>query len=201
MNPHFVFNALLAIQGFVYLNKPNEAGRYLTSFAKLIRHTLYGSTEEYISLDKEIEALQYYLDLQRLRFNESFDYIIDLDQEVIPESTLIPPLLIQPFLENAIEHGLQHKKEGGRLKFSMKVREDCLLVEVEDNGIGRVEAQKMQNAKGKLHKSMGLEIIKKRLESLNKVLLNKIQLEIIDLHDDGKPSGTLVKIYIPYKSI
>jgi len=200
MNPHFVFNALLAIQGFMYLNKSKEAGRYLTSFAKLIRHTLYGSSEEYISLDKEIEALQYYLELQRLRFNESFDYIIDLDEDLIPESTQIPPLLIQPFLENAIEHGLQHKEDPGKLILKMSMQEDCLMVEVEDNGIGREQAELLQKKKGKLHKSMGLEIIRKRVESLNKIMSKKILLEIIDLHKNEKAAGTLVKICIPYKN-
>ena len=202
MNPHFVFNALLAIQGFMYMNKPREAGRYLTAFAKLIRHTLYGSSEEYITLDKEIEALQYYLELQRLRFSEKFDFIIHVDDELIPESTEIPPLMIQPFLENAIEHGLQHKKKQGKLKLDISIKDDCLMVEVEDNGIGREKAMKMQKKKGKLHKSMGLEIINKRMESMNKITLRKIQLEIIDLHgSDGASTGTLVIIYIPYKNV
>lgn len=202
MNPHFVFNALLAIQGFMYMNKPREAGRYLTAFAKLIRHTLYGSSEEFITLDKEIEALQYYLELQRLRFSEKFDFVIHVDDELIPESTEIPPLMIQPFLENAIEHGLQHKKKQGKLKLDISIKDDCLMVEVEDNGIGREKAMKMQKKKGKLHKSMGLEIISKRMESMNKITLRKIQLEIIDLHgSDGAATGTRVRIYIPYKNV
>lgn len=202
MNPHFVFNALLAIQGFMYMNKPKEAGRYLTAFAKLIRHTLYGSTDEYIPLDREIEALQYYIELQRLRFNEKFEFIIDIDDELMPESMQIPPLLIQPFLENAIEHGLQHKEEQGKLKLGIAMQNDYLMVEVEDNGIGREKALELQKMKGKLHKSMGLEIIRKRIESLNKIVIRKIRMEIIDLHDsNGAASGTLVKICIPYKNI
>ena len=201
MNPHFVFNALLAIQGYMYMNKPREAGRYLTSFAKLIRHTLYGSSEEYISLDKELEALQYYMELQRLRFDEHFEFIIELDDDLIVESLLIPPLLLQPFLENAIEHGLQHREKNGLLKLKMIMAEECLIVEVEDNGIGREESEKMQRGKGKLHKSMGLEIVRKRVDSLNKIMLNKINMDIVDLYDDdGKSRGTLVKLCIPYKS-
>jgi signal transduction histidine kinase len=201
MNPHFVFNALLAIQGYMYMNKPQEAGRYLTSFAKMIRHTLYGSSEEYITLDKEMQALQYYLELQRLRFNEHFNFSIELDDEIIPESMLIPPLLLQPFLENAIEHGLQHKKEGGMLYVRLKADVDCLMIEIEDDGIGREESVKLQKEKGKLHKSMGMDIVRKRVESLNKILSQRIRLEITDLkNEDGKAAGTLVRMCIPFRS-
>ena len=120
----------------------------------------------------------------------------------MPESTQIPPLLIQPFLENAIEHGLQHKENLGKLKLGIAMQNDYLMVEVEDNGIGREKALKLQKKKGKLHKSMGLEIIRKRVESLNKIMIRKIQMEIIDLYDsNGAASGTLVKICIPYKNI
>lgn len=201
MNPHFVFNSLLAIQGFMYQNNPRDAGRYLTSFAKLIRHTLYGSSEEYIPLDSEIEALRYYLDLQRLRFNEKFDFEIVIEESIIPESLKIPPLLIQPFLENAIEHGLQHKKGQGLLSVSLAYDDDCLKIEVLDNGIGREKAMKMQEEKGKLHKSLGMEIVQKRVDSLKTVLGYKITMEIIDLkNDEGRATGTLVRLCIPYKS-
>jgi len=185
----------------MYMNKTREAGRYLTSFAKLIRHTLYGSSEENISLDKEIEALQYYLELQRLRFNDNFDFSIFVDDDIIQESTLIPPLFIQPFLENAIEHGLQHKTEKGMLKLKIEMQEDCLMVEVEDDGIGREKSRELNEKKGHLHKSMGMEIVGKRMASLNKIMNSKIHLEITDLSDEkGYASGTLVRICIPYKS-
>ena len=202
MNPHFVFNALLAIQGFMYMNKPREAGRYLTSFAKLIRHTLYGSSEEYLSLDKEIEALQYYLELQRLRFNEEFDFKIKIIGDIIPESIEIPPLLIQPFLENSIEHGLQYLKGKGLLVLRISMKDDCLYVEVEDNGIGREKAMKLQKKKIKLHKSMGMHIVNQRVESLNRIMPRKIQMEIEDLTDEkGKSRGTLVRLCIPFRNV
>ncbi len=201
MNPHFVFNSLLAIQGFMYQQNAKDAGRYLTSFAKLIRHTLYGSSDEFITLEKELEAMQYYLELQRLRFNEGFDFEIQVDANISTDSIHIPPLFIQPFLENAIEHGLQHKEDKGKLLLRLEEREDCLLVEIEDNGIGREEAMKRQKNRSKLHKSMGMEIISKRVETLNK--LNdgkKIELEIIDLKDENNEArGTLVRICIPFK--
>jgi ligand-binding sensor domain-containing protein len=199
MNPHFVFNALLAIQGFMHMNQPREAGRYLTSFAKLIRHTLYGSSEDFITLDKEVEALRYYLELQRLRFNEQFDFKVSIDEKLIPETTLLPPLLLQPFLENAIEHGLQHKEGKGTLQMDLRLQDDHLVVTIEDDGIGRDESSRLHDKKGRLHKSMGLEIIKKRLESLNKFMPDRILLEITDLHEGDRPSGTLVSLHIPIR--
>lgn len=200
MNPHFVFNALLAIQGYMYNNQPHEAGRYLTSFAKLIRHTLYGSTEDFIHLDKEIEALEYYLDLQRMRFNRMFEYSIEISDEIIPESTLIPPLLIQPFLENAIEHGLQHKGEGGKLRLIISGAGTIIKVVVEDNGIGRKKSQEMNKNRDKLHKSMGQDIVSKRIESLNMIMTQKIQLEISDMLDDsGNAAGTRVVLLLPFR--
>ena len=200
MNPHFVFNALLAIQGFMYQNQAREAARYLTSFAKLIRHTLYGSSEEYIPLNQEIEALTYYIELQQLRFNEYFSFKIETDPELIAESVCIPSLMIQPFIENAIEHGLQYRESKGMLDLRFKMSGNDLMVEVEDNGIGREEAAKKQNAKGTLHKSLGLEILSKRIRSLNLIQTGKIVLEIIDLKDgNGKAAGTLVRIVLPVK--
>ena len=201
MNPHFVFNSLLAIQGFMYQSNTRDAGRYLTSFAKLIRHTLYGSSEEVISLDDEVEAMQYYLELQRLRFNDTFEFVIEIGDDVLPETVQIPPLLIQPFLENAIEHGLQHKLEGGKLRLSFIDKTECLLIEIEDNGIGREESAKIQKKKSKLHKSLGMEIVSKRIKSLNILWGKDISLDIIDLKaPDDRALGTLVRICIPYNS-
>ena len=198
MNPHFVFNALLAIQGFMYQKNTHEAGRYLTSFAKLIRHTLYGSTEETIPLDKEIEAMQYYLELQRLRFNDNFEFNIEIGEDIISETIKLPPLLIQPFLENAIEHGLQHKKENGNLRLSFKQGHHFLIIEIKDDGVGREKAIEIQKKRGKLHKSMGMEIVRQRIDSLNKITGKNISLEIVDLKDKKqKGAGTLVKIFIP----
>ncbi|HSG67093.1 MAG TPA: histidine kinase, partial [Bacteroidales bacterium] len=199
MNPHFVFNALLAIQGFMYQRNVHDAGRYLTSFAKLIRHTLYGSSEELMPLDMEIEAMQYYLDLQRLRFNNNFEYSIELGEGIYPETMKIPPLLIQPFLENAIEHGLQHKTNGkGELKLKFYRDDQGTVIEISDNGIGRERSAKMQKKKGRLHKSLGMNIVNKRITSLNKIMGNNIKLKVIDLNEKAHGSdGTIVRIYIP----
>ena len=185
----------------MYNNQPHEAGRYLTSFAKLIRHTLYGSTEDFIHLDKEVEALQYYLDLQRMRFNNMFDYNIEIDGDIMPEAILIPPLLIQPFLENSIEHGLQHKAGRGLLELKIVNSGNAIEVIIDDNGIGRENAMNLQHAKEKLHKSMGQDIVRKRIESLNMIMTQKIRLEIIDLKDEqGNAMGTRVILHLPFKS-
>jgi len=184
----------------MYERNAPDAGRYLTSFAKLIRHTLYGANEELIALANELEAMKYYLDLQRLRFNNKFEYTIEIDTDIIPESIHIPPLLIQPFLENAIEHGLQHKLSQGTLQLNISGTNKCLIVIIEDDGIGRAEARKLQKKKSKLHKSMGMEIVQKRIFSMNRAMNTNITLEIIDLKDENeKGIGTRVKICIPYK--
>jgi len=115
MNPHFLFNALAAIQSFVYKNKPLEAGDYLSSFATLMRAILDNSTQEYISVAKELEWLENYLSLQLLRFDNSFEYTIHLDENITKETTLIPPMLIQPFIENALEHGLKNLDYKGKI--------------------------------------------------------------------------------------
>lgn len=198
MNPHFVFNALLAIQGFMYQKNTHDAGRYLTSFAKLIRHTLYGSREDLVPLKNELEAMKYYLELQRLRFNNNFDFTFEIGNNIFTESIHIPPLLIQPFLENAIEHGIQHLKEGGLLNLRIRQENNMVIIEIEDNGIGREASMKMHLKKGKLHKSLGMEIVHSRLESLRKVIGKKISLEVTDLkNEDGNVLGTLVRITMP----
>lgn len=198
MNPHFVFNALLAIQGFMYQQNTREAGRYLTSFAKLIRHTLYGSREELVPLNNELEAMKYYLELQRLRFNDNFDFKIDVGRNIFTEGIKIPPMLIQPFLENAIEHGLQHRKEGGLLLLQIRQEKNVLNIQIEDNGIGRKAALEIQKKKGRLHKSLGMEIVKSRLDSLKKIIGKRITMDIIDVkNDEDKATGTIVKIAMP----
>ncbi len=115
MNPHFIFNALTNIQSFMYLNKPVDAATYLTTFAGLMRNILDNSKKNSIPLDKEITTISNYLKLQKLRMGNKLDYTIELDESIVPERCQIPPMLAQPFIENAIEHGIIHKKEGGHI--------------------------------------------------------------------------------------
>lgn len=190
MNPHFIFNALIAIQNFVYKNDPREAGKYLSSFAKLVRAILENSRSEYISLAKEIQWLQNYLKLQLLRFNNKFDFDIQIDDKLDLESVQIPPMLTQPFIENALEHGIKTVDYQGKLVVGFELKDNLLQVAVRDNGIGFSNNKTTEKEK---HISLATTITKERLEFLNKKHKNKIHLEIEAI----EPSGTLVSFTIP----
>lgn len=195
MNPHFIFNSLSAIQYYVTSNNPVEAGAYLSDFAKLMRLVIENSREEFITLEQEVIAMKYYLKFQKLRFEDGFDYHLKLDESIETDEILIPPMLTQPFIENSLEHAFSGRKNGNKLNLRYLMRKDTLLVEVEDNGIGRQIALKEKKA---THKSFAIEVTKKRLERLNRKNKNKILFEIIDLKKDGNTSlGTKVKFLLP----
>ncbi|MFT5645497.1 MAG: sensor histidine kinase YesM [Aureispira sp.] len=191
MSPHFIFNSLVAIQSFVYKKAPIQAGEYLASFAQLIRAILENSTEEYISLGKEVQWLDNYLKLQLLRFDNSFDYTIDLGENIDLENILIPPMLTQPFIENALEHGLSQLGYRGKIAVKMRLSDDLLHIEVSDNGIG-IDASK-RNKNDKEHTSLALKITQERLHFLNKKRGKSIFFNIKNL--DSK--GTLVSFSLP----
>lgn len=193
MSPHFLFNSLVAIQSFVYTNKPIKAGDYLSSFASLMRAILDNSSQEYITIEKELQWLENYLSLQLLRFSHKFEYHIDLDQNIQVDDVLIPPMLIQPFIENALEHGLKKLDKKGLLSIRIQHLGKELLIEVEDNGIG------MSNTVSdsyKKHQSRALTITKERLTFLNKKQAQKIDFDI----KSSTNNGTLVSFRIPFKS-
>ncbi|MCB2196410.1 MAG: tetratricopeptide repeat protein [Bacteroidetes bacterium] len=195
MNPHFIFNALSAIQYYVTSNKPVEAGAYLSDFAKLMRLVIENSREEFITIEQEIDAMKYYLEFQKLRFENGFEYNLDLDENIEKEETLIPPMLTQPFIENALEHAFKDRKSGNKLIVKYQLIKDNLLVEVEDNGIGR---EKASTEKKTSHKSFAIDVTKKRLERLNRKNKNKTFFEIIDVKSDkNTPVGTKVKFLLP----
>jgi len=198
MNPHFIFNALTNIQRFMYGNKPAEANTYLTTFAGLMRNILENSKENVISLDKEITTITNYLKLQKLRLGDKLEYSIEVDEAIVPENYQIPPMLAQPFIENAIEHGIIHKKNGGNIKIKFYSSGNYLFFEVTDDGVGREKAAELEKGREKVHVSMATTITKDRLEVINKKLKSKITLKIIDLKDkNNKPLGTKVVITIP----
>jgi predicted GH43/DUF377 family glycosyl hydrolase len=199
MNPHFIFNALSNILNFVNRKDTTNAANYLTSFSRLLRTTLESSREDYIVLEDEISSIKNYLDLQLLRYEGKFDYSIDVDEQIDKENSIIPPMLIQPFIENAIEHGIKHKETKGNIIVRFKLENKKVICEVEDDGVGREKAWETEYQKRKNHKSLATEIIKDRIQSLNKKLKQKINLSIIDLKTEtNEPIGTRVVLNIPY---
>lgn len=200
MNPHFIFNALNSIQDYIVHNEKDLASNYLVKFSRLIRMYLEQSRKNSITLDDELQAMRLYLQLEKVRFEDKLDYDLEVDSSVIPSQCEIPPLFIQPYLENAIKHGLLHRKDGRRLKvhFKYDVVLEILEVIVEDNGIGRVATQAIKDAHPSFHKSFATQANDNRVALLNKNRTSKIEVTIIDLYDDNNVgSGTRVTLKIP----
>lgn len=195
MNPHFIFNTLNSIQYFILENNQRESNKYLTKFSNLMRLTLDNSQHIAISIKKELEALNLYLELEALRFEERFEYNINIDEELLDYK--IPTLIIQPYIENAIWHGLLHKKEKGKIDIDLNLNDNYLICVVEDNGIGRKEAQKIKEKKNNTHKSLGTKITEKRLELINALHGHEMNVKYEDLFNGkGESAGTRVKIMI-----
>ncbi len=200
MNPHVIFNTLNSIQQYILNSDIENAVSYLSSFSKLMRRILNNSNERYITLADEIEAVSLYLQLEFMRLGNRFNYKIDVDPDVDAKNIEIAPLIVQPFVENAIIHGLVPKKDNCFLsiRFS-KLSEDKLLCVVEDNGVGRKHSEKMKQERGASHKSYGMSITRKRLETLTKISNDDFSVEVVDLYDDnGVASGTRVNIVISF---
>ena len=196
MNPHFIFNSLIAIQSYIYKKEPVQAGDFLAKFADLVRIILEGSRVEFVKLEREIKMLDLYFELQNLRFENKFEYKIEVDNNIDQENLSIPPMLAQPFIENSIEHGLRHKKEMGYIHVNFQKAGNCILLTVEDNGVGREKASEIE--KGKKHKSIAMAITKERLGILRKKFKKKFVLNISDLQDkSGVPIGTKISLEIP----
>ena len=205
MNPHFMYNALNAIQNYITSNKGESAAKYLAKFAKLMRQSLYYSDLETISLEKELEFLEDYLYInQKLRF-DSLSYSIMVGDEIEEDILGVPTMIVQPYVENAIEHGLRTKKKG---HIGLTVRlfdEDTILFIIEDDGIGRDAARDMQvhDTKYQNHRSKGTAITEERLRLLhNSKEERKVFVDTIDLaSESGQASGTRVEIKIPIVDI
>ena len=199
MNPHFIFNALDSISSFIFKKDQKQAVRYLNNFAKLMRLTLESSMEHIHPVETEVSILKNYLELEKLRFGNTFDYQIEVDEELDFDVGL-PPMLVQPHVENAILHGLKPKGEGGHLHLSFTLQGPFLCVVVEDNGIGRKQAKSNPQKAG--HRSMATQINKDRLKLLQSSIGEKIDLKIIDKYaDDGTALGTRVVIQLPAQNI
>jgi len=199
MNPHFIFNALDSISSFIFKNDPKQAIRYLNNFAKLMRLTLESSMEPLHPVETEVSILKNYLELEKLRFKGKFDYRIEVDEE-IDYDVGIPPMLIQPHVENAILHGLKPKETPGELNIRFILEDAFLICEIEDNGIGRKKSKEIKKKKD--HRSMATAINRDRINLLKKAKSEKVDIRIIDKTlPNGEGAGTLVRIQLPAEEI
>ncbi len=219
MNPHFLFNTLGSIQGFILEHDTDRSNLYLTRFSRLMRNILDNTTQEAIPLEDEISTIENYLELQKIRYTDKFDFTITVDERIDPEGFFIPPMLAQPFIENSIEHGIKHLPGKGliSIRFSLidstfdgsgteaSVEPDpdsLVLLEIEDNGVGREESRKMEHNRFKNHRPMATSITRERMNVLGRKaprkIRKRIRLQIQDLFtDDKKPAGTKVQLWVP----
>ena len=199
MNPHFIFNCLNSIKLYTLENDGKTASEYLTMFSQLIRLVLENSHSEKVTLKKELETLRLYIDLEAMRFKDKVRYEINVDPGIDQQYTEVPPLLLQPYVENAIWHGLMHKKQGGNLKINVsQPSENLLRVEITDNGIGRALAVEYKSKSVIRQKSFGMKMTSERIQMINPFYLMDTETRIIDLRDDNNnATGTKVIIQIP----
>ncbi|MES1214603.1 MAG: histidine kinase [Bacteroidota bacterium] len=198
MNPHFIFNSLNSINRFILQNNRLQASEYLTKFSKLVRMILQNSQSPLIPLESELESLGLYLEMEALRFNYHFDYKISVPKDIDVEMLKVPPLILQPYVENAIWHGLMHKEEKGQLNIDVSQEEDHLFFKVTDNGIGRKKAAEIAGKSATKHKSMGLRITANRIAMMQSSNGPESPVKINDLVGaDGTAAGTEVVIKMP----
>jgi hypothetical protein len=199
MNPHFIFNSLNSIQHYIFNSKTDEAIKYLSKFARLVRIILNNSNKPTVTVGEDLEALKLYLELEQMRFEEKFDYEIIIDSSVDADYDIMPPLLTQPYVENAILHGLNPKPGKGKLTITFTSENNFLICTITDNGIGREKSAEIKRTMpGSKHKSLGMQITEDRLKILNDVNNSKLSVTIKDLKDDaGHSLGTQVTLYIP----
>lgn len=199
MNPHFIFNCLNSIKLYAMENKAEEASEHLGKFSSLMRLVLENSKTDSITLQKEIDTLRLYMDMEAMRFKEKLSYQIIVDEQVDPDYIEIPPMLIQPYVENAIWHGLMPRSEGGTVTLTFNYRIDNYLeVKIKDNGIGRAKAAQLKTNSLMTHKSFGMSITSQRIELINQMYQTNMSVSINDEHNEtGEPTGTEITLLIP----
>jgi len=202
MNPHFLFNSLNSIQSFVIEKDTDKAIYYLSRFSQLMRLILNNSQQTFVVLQEELKVIKLYLDLERLRYDNIFNYTIHVDDEIEEEFIAIPPMIIQPYIENAIIHGLIHKKQDGELNIELKLSENHIMCVIQDNGIGREAAVKIREQSGIKHKSIGMLITQERLDILNMNVKDQLSVKVIDLKtNSGESNGTRIELMIVFKEV
>ncbi len=202
MNPHFIFNCLSSINRFILKNETEAASNFLTKFSRLIRMVLTNSKKPFISLEDELEIFCLYLDMEKLRFKDSFDYRITFINSIDTGNVFVPPLLLQPFAENAIWHGLMHKEGQGHLEIELSIDKKILTCAITDNGVGRNKAAELKSKSAEKQKSMGLQITTERLALLNRDQDEQTFFHIEDISDnEGKPVGTRIILKMNYRDL
>lgn len=200
MNPHFIFNALNSVNSFISKNDERAANRYLSDFSRLMRDVMENSQEDFIPLTKEIDILEMYLKLENHRFKDKFDYSFEVDKNINKEDILIPPMLIQPYIENAVWHGLRYKKEKGFLRVKISQSEKDIIITIEDDGIGRKKSQEIKTDNQKALQSTGIKNIDSRLKIIGDIYKTKLDV-IIEDADKENQSGTRVIIKIHQENL
>lgn len=197
MNPHFIFNCLNSIDYYIIKNDTETASDYLNRFSRLIRLILQNSRSNYVNLKDELEALKLYIEMECLRFEKQFDYVVSVDKEIRLEEIEIPPMLLQPYVENAIWHGLMQKESPGRLDLTFTRQNGSLHCTIEDDGIGRKAAQQLKSKSATRHKSMGMRITDDRIKMINRLYQTETKVTVTDMTDsNGTPKGTRVELSI-----
>lgn len=197
MNPHFIFNALNSVNHYISQNDERKANRYLSDFSKLMRMVMDSSKHSLVPLTEELEMLRLYLQLEHTRFNDKFDYTFEISESLADSDFELPPMLIQPYLENAVWHGLRYLDDKGKLGLAFESTGSELLVTITDNGIGREKSKELKTHNQKKQASIGMQNIENRIVIMNDLFGTNIRVEISDAYPGALHCGTKVKLYIP----
>ena len=197
MNPHFIFNSLNSVQDYILRDDKLAANRYISRFSKLIRYILNASEKEFTNLKKELDFLEVYMSIESMRFDNELNYSIEISKNLEPEKYMIPTMILQPYIENAINHGLKHAIGEKRLYLRVRKYNAGLLIEIEDNGVGRIKSRAIKLNSDNSYDSKGTQINQQRIELLNKYFQNENKVTFKDIYDkDRKPTGTKVEIFL-----
>jgi sensor histidine kinase YesM len=198
MNPHFIFNTLGSIQNYLLQNKSSEAGLYLSQFARLIRLNINSINSNLINLEEEVNRLRIYLDLEKFRMENKFDYKIELDGRIEEDDLFIPSMLIQPYVENSIWHGISPLESKGMIRILFNMHSDhSIRITVEDNGIGMNQSAKY-SSRGESHLHLSMEVIRKRLDIIGKKMQVETSLKISECFPGNENPGTKVELVVPF---
>jgi tetratricopeptide (TPR) repeat protein len=199
MNPHFIYNSLNSVNNYISKSDEKSANKFLSDFSRLMRAVMDNSKHDFVPLSSEIQILDVYLKLEQSRFSDKFDYQFNIDPDLETEQYQVPPMLIQPFIENAIWHGLRYRSDKGMLTVNLSKEKSSVKVTIEDNGIGRKKSEELKTKNQKEHASTGLKNIETRISIINQLYRAKIGLSITDL-DSHSETGTRVILTIPVKN-